>query len=147
MPLLCECVCVCVCLWHISVSAYLYRVTQNKYNVVIWSRFITERFFPCHLVWVYTWSGFRMGTAEDASLTFFTTIVWKNRFLVTSPKVNFQTLSVKISHHIYIVRISSSQHPARSAIIWFLVEVVYWHCGLEFVYPEKFSFTGDNCQS
>ena len=41
----------------------------------------------------------------------------------------------RISHRIHIVRTSCSQLPARSGIFCILVEVIYWPCGLKFVYP------------
>ena len=48
---------------------------------------------------------------------------------------DFFRLFPTISHCIHIVRVSCSQLPARSGIFCLLVEVVYWPCGLKFVYP------------
>ena len=47
----------------------------------------------------------------------------------------FRTPSDRISQRIYIFRTSCSQLPTRSGIFCHLVEVVYWPCGLTFVYP------------
>ena len=44
------------------------------------------------------------------------------------------TPSDRISHRIHIVWTSYSQLPARSEIFYLLVEVVYGHCCLQFVY-------------
>ena len=45
------------------------------------------------------------------------------------------TFSNRIFHCIHIVWTSCSQLPAWSEIFCLLVEVVYWACGLKFVYP------------
>ena len=47
----------------------------------------------------------------------------------------FRTPSDRISYRIHIVRTSCSQLSARYGMFCFLVEAVYWPCGLKFLYP------------
>ena len=47
----------------------------------------------------------------------------------------FHTPSNRISHHIYIARKSLCQLPAKSGLVCLLNELLYWPCGLKFVYP------------
>ena len=94
---------------------------------------------PCHLVWVYAWSGFCMVSVEDPSFKILCNgacerpssweCLWRDLF----------GLLIKISHR----RTSCYQLPARFGIFFHLVEDVYWPCGLKLVYLTiKF---GDNC--
>ena len=76
-----------------------------------------------------------MVTAEDPSLWFFAMLHVNIKFLVTSLEGLFWTPSDRISHCIYILMTSCSQLPAGSGIFCLLVRVVYWSCGLKFVYP------------
>ena len=76
------------------------------------------------LIWIlygYSWRSFK---------------ILCNKFLGTSLERLFWTPN-RISHRIYIVRTFCSWLPARSRIFCLLVEVVYWPCGLKFVYPTK----------
>ena len=59
--------------------------------------------------------------------------MWKTKFLGTSSEGLFRTPD-RISHCIHIFKTSCSQLPARSGIFCLLFEVVYWPCGLKFVY-------------
>ena len=60
---------------------------------------------------------------------------WKTKFLGTSSEELFRTLSDRISHCIHTVRTFCSQLSARSGIFCLLIKIVYWPCGLKFVYP------------
>ena len=81
--------------------------------------------FPCQLVWVYAWSGFCMGSAEDPSLTFFAMMHVKDQIPWSVFIGILQTPSDRISHLIHIIRIPCCQRPAKSEIFCFLVEVFY----------------------
>ena len=89
--------------------------------------------FPCQLVWVETWSEFCIGTAEDLS-RFFKTMHVKDQVLGNVFGGTFSDFFDRISHGIHIVRTTCSQLLARSGIFCLLTQVVYWPCGLEFVY-------------
>ena len=68
---------------------------------------------------------------------------WKTKLLGTFLEGLFRAPSNRISHCIHIVRTSYSQLHARSRIFYLLVEVVYWPCGLKFVYTTiNFAFLG-----
>ena len=60
---------------------------------------------------------------------------WKTKFLGTSSGRIFRTPSIRISHHIFIVRTSCRKFHARVGIFCLLVDVVYRPWGLKFVYP------------
>ena len=51
------------------------------FNLVLKSPAHHKTFFPWQLFWVYTWSGFCIGIAEDPSLRFFSTMHVKNQVL------------------------------------------------------------------
>ena len=72
------------------------------------------------------------------------TVHVKDQVLVNvSSEGLFRTPSDRIFHRIHIVRTSCSQLPARSGIFYFFHAVVYWLCGLKFMYPTmKLAFLG-----
>ena len=88
-----------------------------------------------HVSWCeFVWSRSCMGTAEDP----FFKIICNNAGERLSSWECFQRdifRLLTISYCIHIVRTSCSQLPARSEIFCLVVEIVYWHCDLKFVYP------------
>ena len=82
-------------------------------------------------MWVYVCSGFCIGTAEDSSLRFFTMIHVKDQVFGNVFRESFSGLFLWES----LSASSLSGNFAASGIFYLLVEVVYWPCGLKFVYP------------
>ena len=92
----------------------------------------SQNVFPYQLVWIYVWSGFCMGKAEHSSLRFFATMHMKDQVLGNIFRGTFldsfwQNLS--LHPHCQNILLSTS-----SGIFWLFVEIVYWLCGLKFVY-------------
>ena len=108
-----------------------YRVSQNRCNALIWLYILHQ------VIWVLKKQSyhFRKIKPDDKGINWLTLrSTWKTKFLGTSSEGCFRTLSDRISHRFHIVRTSCSQLPGKSGIIYFFVEVVYWLCGLKFVY-------------
>ena len=79
---------------------------------------------------------FRKVKSDDKKLIDFILLsLWKTKFWGMSLEGLFQT-SDSITHRTHIVRTSCRQLLTRSGIFCPLVDVVYWLCGLKFVYPK-----------
>ena len=97
--------------------------------------------FPCQLVWVYAWSGFCMGTAEDP----FFKILCDDACERRSSWEFLQRSLFELSLHPHCKNILLS----TSCQIWDFLPFC-WGClltlWLEICAPnEKFGFSGDNC--
>ena len=74
---------------HMSTKLEVYFVAELNitkevrvlFNLILEPLTHQWTFFPCQLVWVYAWSEFCVGTAEDSSLTSLQRCTWKTIFL------------------------------------------------------------------
>ena len=103
---------------------------------------------PCHVVWIYSWSQFCMGTGKDPSLRFFVAMHMKDQVLGNVFKGTFSdSFWHNLSLHPHCRVISQS----TSFQIWNFLPSC-WGClltlWLEICVPnDKFGFSGDNCKT
>ena len=91
---------------------------------------------PINIIRIYYWekNPVLIGTAEDSSLRFFATMHVKDQVLGKVFGWTFSDLfQQNLSPHSHCLDILLST-SVRSEIFYVLVEVVYWHSSLKFVY-------------
>ena len=131
------------CYWHVHrARSVIHRYTkpqgnQDPLQYCSQTTGISLNVFPCQLVWVYAWSIFCMGTAEDPPLRYFATMLVKDQVL---GNIFGKTFSDSFRQNL-------SPHPhfqyILQSIFCLLVEVAYRPCSLKFVYPTiKLAFLG-----
>ena len=117
-----------------------------------WITGTLQHILPCQLMWVFTLSGYFMGTNEDScedSLQW-SIMNWKTLLLATSSNGLFWTLSDIFSYCIQTYSLTKFWHSASCHIYLFLVScwactVILW---LEIYVPfNKFGFSRDGCWS